>query len=344
MRCSGNDMAWKKKKQTPEGKWQKRAHAGYTAYRYGEKTKKPTLPQVFKGEARKSAINQIMDALDDWRNSAFENEGSVHHGIRSALCLKGESWEVSNHEAVALVAEAFGRLGCSRPTWEEAQRWYTEPQENCRSCGTPLIGATKNGSRLMYCSTECARLAMRGVEVRKSADRTYGAIYRAMLRFQFSPTPCAHCSRDFLPRSENQRLCSIECQRLSRRTIDEVTCHHCKEPFRPKTLTTDAKFCCAECRWSHTRLQQSSRMCELCGVEFIGTQGTRGAMYCCNVHGKAASQIRKKVQAAIDASRIYKPIGPHREYALRMIEAYTKPSNVIYLTAEVFDSWFKIAA
>ncbi|MDR6101026.1 hypothetical protein QE369_001204 [Agrobacterium larrymoorei] len=333
-------MAWGNKKRN----WQKRSHAGYAEYRYGGKTKKPTLPQVFKGEVRKAAINEVMDALDDWRNSPFEHEGAVHHGLRSALCLKGLPWAVSDHEAVALVAEAFGRLGHARPSWEEAQRWYTEPQENCRGCGAPLLGEVKNGSRLMYCSTECARMAMRDIERKGSADRTYGAIYRAMLRFQFSPIACGHCKRDFLPRRADQRLCSLECQRLSRRTIDEVTCQHCEKPFRPKTLATAVKFCSAECRWSHTRSQQSIRNCELCGIEFLGTQGTRAAIYCCDAHGKAASQIRKKVHAAIDSGRVYKPVGPHREYALRMMESSKKPSNVIYLTPEVFDGLFKLAA
>ncbi len=331
-------------KRNKKRNWQKHAHAGYTAYRYGEKTKKPTLPQVFKGAVRKTAINDIIDALDDWRNSPFENEGAVHHGLRSALCLKGLSWTISNHEAVALLAEAFGRMGCARPSWEEAQRWYTEPQENCRCCGKPLLGVLKNGSRVMYCSTECATMALRGLAVRGSADRTYGAIYRAMLRFQFSPVACAHCSREFLPRSEKQTLCSLECQSAARRTIVAVTCQHCCKSFRPKTLVPVAKFCSAECRWSHTRSQQSSRACELCGVSFIGTQGTRMAIYCCNAHGKAASQIRKKVQSAIDAGRIYKPVGPHREYALRMMDAYKKPLNVIHLTPEVFDNWFRVAA
>lgn len=334
-------MAWKSKKRTAERKWQKRAHAGYTEYRYGT-AKAPSLPQVFRGNARISAINQIMDVLDDWRNSPFENEGDVRHGVRSGLCLKGFSWGIADHEAAALLSEAFGRKGNARPTWEEAQRWYTEPQENCRACGKLLMGAVKNGTRIMYCSTECANLAWKSVEVRRSADKTYSAIYRAALRFRFNPVPCKECSREFRPRHEGQQLCSYVCAQASLRTLEEVSCEHCMTIFRPKTIET--KFCSQRCYFEHSRAQKVALICDLCAIDFIGTPRKKAGTFCCNEHAKAAAQIKKKAKAAADAGRVYRPMGPHREYALRMIEEYRRPTNVIYLTAEIFDSWFKAAA
>ncbi|QCM09094.1 hypothetical protein CFBP6625_01030 [Agrobacterium tumefaciens] len=334
-------MVWKSKKRTSERKWQKRAHAGYTEYRYGV-AKKPTLPQVFKGADRTSAINQIMDVLHDWRDSPFENEGEARHSVRSGLCLKGSPWGAADHEAAGLLSEAFGRMGITRPTWEEAQRWYTEPQENCRGCGRTLMGEVKNGIRIMFCSTECANLAWKNIEVRRSADKTYSAIYRAALRFRFNPVPCKECSREFRPRSEGQQFCSQECVQASLRTLGEISCRHCSSFFQPKTSQT--KFCSQQCYFDHSRAQEVALKCDLCGIDFTGAPRKKAGVFCCNKHAVAAAQIKKKSRIAFDAGRVYKPVGPHREYALRLIEEYKRRDNVIYLTAEIFDTWFKRAA
>lgn len=349
-------MAWASKKAPPHYKFQRGWASGYTEYRYGSKAKKPTLPQVFKGDARKQAINRIMDALSDWRSSPFEREGTVHHAIRTALCLEGYAWSVSDHEAVALVAEAFGRIGCKRPDYEEAQRWHVEPQENCRNCGLLLMGAVRNGSRIMYCSTECAAVAWRDVKTLKSDDKTYSAIYRAVERFKFEPVPCSHCSRSFRPRHGDQRLCSVECRQAVSRTIDEFTCQHCNQLFRPKSIVRLPRFCSSECFWTNTRAQRHMRKCELCGVDFTGTQGTRVAIYCCNSHGKMASKIRKRIQATLEAGRIYTPAGQYLDYASRILEAIqtekasqpqTRPLELVsvrLVTPAMVDGWFHVAA
>jgi hypothetical protein len=337
-------MVWESRKAAS---WRRKAgghFGGYTDFRYGKPAKPVTLPQVFKGDGRKRAIHAVMDALADWRESVFEKEGEVRASVRSRLCLDGHGWAASDREAANLIGEAFKLSGAARPTWEEGQRWFVEPKENCRNCGMILMGTVRNGSKIMYCSTECANVAWKCAEIRKSADKTYGAIYRAVQRFKFAPIACKCCSRDFRPRYEDQSYCSLDCQKEARRTVPEVTCLQCNIQFRPKCLQPPAKFCSAECRWTHTRSQQFERKCELCGVDFVGTQGTRQAIYCCNAHGKAASQIRKKVEAAVVAGRAYKPTGPHKEYALRLIEGGKAPARPAYITPEIFDSWFQMAA
>ena len=126
-------------------------------YRYGRPTgKKVTLPEIFTGESRTHAREGILDKLRDWRLSPFENEASCRTGIRQTLCLKGHGWQVSDVTAESIVSEGLHLLGAERPDWNEGQRHYSIPRENCVRCGCAIDEADQTrGYR--FCSTVCAR-------------------------------------------------------------------------------------------------------------------------------------------------------------------------------------------
>ncbi|MBN9079654.1 MAG: hypothetical protein BGN87_18385 [Rhizobiales bacterium 65-79] len=77
--------------------------------------------RLFRGQEREQLITGMMVHLRRWRKSKFEFEGYTRAGLRSALCLKGYAWHLSDNEADEIVREGLHRIGAVRPHEEEEE-------------------------------------------------------------------------------------------------------------------------------------------------------------------------------------------------------------------------------
>ncbi|MDA5240621.1 hypothetical protein EXN32_25205 [Agrobacterium tumefaciens] len=335
--------------------------SGYTDFRYGTPKKKVTLAPVFRGDERKRVINEVMDALKDWRDSPFENEGALRSGMRSALCLKGHSWDVSDAEAAALLTASFQHIGVQRPRWDQGQREHTESDGRCIWCFCE-IEASQWGTRSKFCSAECAT-QMRAVRGGEWNQRVSG-IARDALRIvkrqalplieclhcgtsfrpeemdkrgrRFcSPTcaahfhkparlaDCRHCGKSFTMNNHNQKFCSKKCTSVFLRVIKPKECLHCKTMFRPRSRK--ASYCSLACRDAGSRPAIYPGTCVWCGVRFLGKSPY--AKFCSTNHKSMDYQQRSGRKNLKRPVRTVIPFVPMH-----------------MLTAEVFDGWFRRAA
>ncbi len=249
---------------------------GYDAYRRGPgKTKPQAHDPVYKGDQRKHIINKIMDLLSDWRFSQFEKEGPVLSGIRSALCLKGYSWDRANREAANLVSSAIMKLGYSRPTWEQGQPDYTTPAENCKWCGGAVdteFGSGMRSSR--FCSEECAKafITRRDAETVRDASEAFHAAWKTIRRAKHPAISCRECGVRFKPHKGDEKFCSPSCYKKHRdRALEELPCLHCGISFMAhKGRRPDqGKFCSARCALAHRHVLSFERTCQWCGDRFM---------------------------------------------------------------------------
>lgn len=340
--------------------------SGWADYRYGQK-RKPTLPQVFKGEKRKHMISEVMDNLKDWRITPFENEGAVRSGLRAAMCLIGHSWPVADNEVAGLITASFQRMGAHRPSWDQGQRQYVIAAENCNWCGVDLPDEDRAGSRrARFCSSVCAQSAIqhRDYESRKRDDAVARSALSIIFRDQLPTQKCEYCDREFKPfnvANKDQRHCSHRCSRLALRTIQPRNCLTCKKEFRPRLDRT--RYCSSEC--AHNRVIEP-RPCQCCEKPFIPK--TAQGVVC----SKACHMRLHRIRKAEQRGTTYKPLGSTFDGTCRHCSepfmatspkaVYCSPrcnsaafylrrkSNIIpfvpmhMLTAQVFDGWFRRAA
>lgn len=284
--------------------------AGYRTYRYGSAAP-VTLPRVFTGEKRKSAVQRVMDVLRDWRSTPFEHEGSVRTGIRASLCLQKHPWQVADNEAIALVGEALHLLGAKRPSWLEGQPQYTIPVENCQNCGGPL-DADDIANHRRFCSQECTGAAR---QYRADWHAKVEAIARSVAWYAVSrekqpERPCEVCGKRFRPGTldymRKTETCSPECAReLVARRQPERECAGCGVRFKP--TVGHGKFHSIECREAHrsrTRIaatveKNAPRPCDQCGKQF--TPSRADARFCgerCNWQHKNEWDKKRRREAS----------------------------------------------
>jgi endogenous inhibitor of DNA gyrase (YacG/DUF329 family) len=193
-----------------------------------------------------------MDVLRDWRLSYFENEGMCRAGIRSALCLQGYGWLKSDREAESIVADGLRRLGAVRPTWEQGQREYVDPDDTCKQCAGPLSDE-QIAHHDRFCSAECAKIAItRRAFENLSTDNAHYRRAAQIIRIAKKPKlTCAQCGNEFQQRGENgkAKFCSESCYQIHVRTKTpdiEKHCAYCGGRFMAKLPT--ATYCSDSCK------------------------------------------------------------------------------------------------
>lgn len=240
--------------------FQRRAFSGWNDYRYGPKTPVTLAGQGAKpkplvtGAKRKHLISEVMDFMRDWRQSPFEDEGGMIAALRSAWCIKGYDWRRSDHQAREIVSEALRLLGAKRPSWDQGQRWYGVPRDNCVVCGS-MIEDPPSTRAVQFCSAGCAQLAREKMnfERRNGEDKLYAAAQRVILRSRTTARKCAWCGTAFHPISEKskQEHCSITCANKRQHivypvVVREITCTCCGKAF--STKSGHAAYCSKACR------------------------------------------------------------------------------------------------
>lgn len=223
---------------------------------------------IFKGEAKKHKVDRIMDVLKDWHLSPFENEGAVRSSVRSSLCLRGYSWQAAENEAITLINAAFMIMGVERPTWEQGQREYVEPRENCKWCGKPMPSEyLTSGKKIRFCSATCAKAAFqqRSFEDKTHYNHVRAEVYRIFKRENSETKICATCGKHFKPdRTCKGLYCSMECASLAHRTVPDKTCLNCGKTFRKGTKHTGIKFCSKACWTEYQANKTPLARCDYC--------------------------------------------------------------------------------
>lgn len=272
--------------------------AGYVEYRYGASSERTiTLSRpIMNEDRRKHLVNDVVDMLRDWRSSPWEDEGAMRAGLRAGLCLQGHGWLRSDQEAASIVASSFRRLGRdNRPSWDEGQREYVEPRENCAWCGSSVPDELMVGNRRTnFCSSTCARSAMvhRAIGAGEHARQIYHAAAAIIDRTKKKPIKCGHCSRSFRPRFDCTVYCSRECRDAARQRRAEKTCLHCRKAFQVIAANADrSKYCSAECYTEGRKARQIERICVSCGNAFVA--GVHKARHCCSACGWVDRRFRK---------------------------------------------------
>lgn len=291
--------------------------AGYLEYRYGG-AKKVTLAPIFKGEARQRAVDSVKALMDAWRLSPFQNEAACYHGVRSALCLQGNSWPASDAEAMSLVNAALKRLGAVRPDWADGQPHYADRREQCSWCQGPISDDDQE-RRLRFCSSECAKKAirLRDYEGTKIYDSLRKAAQRVIDLRNSHFRPCEKCSKPFQSEWNKARFCSADC--AGRIVLADRQCPVCDEVFNPSDSQHEccSVTCARTLRVKRYREEMPERSCACCQTIFRPANSQ--SIYC---------------------SKRCKTRTIQRTYRAKQ----KAQSNVIYLTAAVFDEWFKKAA
>lgn len=209
-----------------------------------------------------------MDTLGDWRISRFENEAPCRTAIRSALCSQGYPWERSDAEASSLIATAYTFLGYARPSWEEGQREYLVPRENCSWCGVDLpADLDVGGKRTNFCSEVCARSALlyRDYGERRSENDAYWSAWYSIMRLRNETRSCEHCHRRFRPLRSDGKYCSQKCATDAASYIRERPCKHCGDLFRPKN--SFLLYCSRKCS-AESQRTRPDKICQQCGKTF----------------------------------------------------------------------------
>lgn len=338
------------------GKFKTGGHSGWKEYRYGDSNARPiTLAsqkpkQIFRGKDRDHVVNEALNVMRDWRSTPFEYEGPVRAGLRSALCMKGHGWAISDHEAGEIVREGLRRIGATRPTWDQGQRYYSDPRENCRWCYAPIAPEDMSGGRSrLFCSDHCRRAAYVAWDMKNAAtgDAMAREAYRAIYREKVPTRECEQCRNAFTPQREraDTRFCSLRCFSESRRLlIPECACQNCGTMFRPSSSNLEAKFCGKKCADAAKRIYQP-RSCQMCSTHFIPT---RESNYFCSSACARRGRGFRKVEAvcqwcceaflATRADATYCSTGCAR-FAFRV-----KIGRIKRITPPVFDFLFQIAA
>lgn len=293
--------------------------AGYAEYRYGT-GKKPTLSPVWleKRGPHERSVDGVVAALKRWRLSPFENEAQARYALRNYLLADGSAWEHSDVVAAATIEEAFRLIGAKRPSWFEGQREHAGARVQCLWCGG-LIDDEDQVHGRRFCSVLCAKSCrlQRSDRASRHTDYTYQRALIEIMDANGSERPCKACSKPFRSRFRATEYCSRECFAIVRRLPDR-SCLSCSEVFKPSDHTK--KYCCKTCAYEGIAKDREWRLPEVCCTvcRAIFRPKTTSAMYCskrCSMSAKNAGRRKARSQ-----------------------------SNIIHLTPEIFDSWFRIAA
>lgn len=343
-----------------------------------------------------------MDRLDDWRSSAFEHEASCRTSLRQSLCLGGNSWALSDHEAATILDECFRRLGLKRPSWAEGQPGYVAPRNLCIKCGCEM--EESDIVKFRFCSDDCAsgfmtaakrleripdiwlyRRAWKEVRHRRAPERAClqcGMMFRDnnpatkycssnCVKAAITTRPmikCVVCDTEFRQQKESHKCCSLKCHGVNearefRKSAPEICCAICKAIFRAGGRKS--MYCSRRCakaadyqRIKARKEPKQMRPCECCGEQF--TPRDDRMAFC-------STACRRKAEYA-SAKEHFVPKSKERQCAIcnstfirngmrdmfcgdacKLLHrrlTYNRPQreNVIALTAEIFDSWFKAAA
>lgn len=297
-------------RRSAKSDFEPRWSAGYREFRHGEIYIGSTAHNIksritlagrnsapiFRGEKRKSLINEVMDVLRDWRLSPFENEGSVRAGMRSALCLKGYGWNRSDRQVEDIVAQALRLMGAERPSFEQGQPAYSNGTDFCHWCFCP-IDEEDRSRRRRFCTPECAQIGLQYM-TRKTTHH-YGAVLRSAIRMidreKAEPQECGYCGDMFKSDRSNQRFCSSRCAGLHRAgdaVYTDRSCELCRATFHP--ISQSQRYCSQSCSM-RARLKAEAESlagvrlsCECCGEQFRPTR--KNAIYCSTRCYKTAGQ------------------------------------------------------
>ncbi|MCM2440710.1 hypothetical protein HGO34_13395 [Agrobacterium vitis] len=328
------------------------------------KSRKTKQRQIIKGDRRKHVIDKVMDTLSDWRYSPFEHEGPCHTGLRSALCMEGYSWSLSNTEAGNIVGEALRLTGAKRPSWDQGQPEYLLAYDVCSGCHGPMPeDMITGGRRGRFCSDECARsfLVKRDFTSSLHASRIEASAFSLINRDRRPLRTCENCGdqyRGFSRNDHSQKYCSRNCYGQAKRKLQQQDCPICSKGFHPLHEGQ------VHCSWACLRQMKLEKTCVVCKQNFNAK--SKKAIYCsekcrsyhvrhgqggevplvgvpractcqhCNVEFEVMNARPKKYCSNKCARAVEKLIRQQRNKAPQ--------SNIIYLTAEIFDGWFKQAA
>lgn len=285
-------------------KWKDGYFSGYSEWRYGKarKARQRHRAAILRGQRREHVINRVMEILRDWRQSPFEHEGSVLAGLRSGLCLEGYNWSRADEAAAEVVATALRRIGAVRPTWEQGQREYVEPRENCVRCGAGLA-AEQIVRREGFCSDWCAAStkAHNGRMHRIIAKRVESAGRHITAKEAAKPRPCHYCGSLFKAANPLTTHCSLKCAGLDKRTIPERACDQCGKLFRPSSGDKTGRFCSLPCYHAFGRTGRHVRICVWCGTGFVGKMRRSES---CSV------ECRQKINGLSRSTVRLRPISP----------------------------------
>lgn len=334
---------------------------GYTAFRYGEKSRKPvSLPPIFSKGKRDHVAEQIAEILRPWSANRWEGEAVARHGIRAALVLQGYGWARSDAQAAEVVRAAFNRLGRGkekRPTSEQAAPEYLIPRENCAVCYAPLDDQ-QIAMGLRYCCIEHARFAW---QKREYAEGWYNpelgtAAYRMVYRERFKERTCANpkCRHPkFKPASEDQTYCSKACL-YEAQTVEYPprVCDlpSCEEMFTPTARHPQQRYCCHKHALEAKKTREAQECARPgCGNWFVSshnnvTEGGRRGLYCSRECADAMRGEERHELVCLCCGDPFKAAMPNARYCcdehrqvVRKIERGTPPKR---LSPAVFDYLF----
>lgn len=171
-----------------------------------------------------------------------------------------------------------------------------------------------------FCSSMCAKSALEkrvfGEHAESQAIQL--SAYRLIKKERSAPKPCAHCGKGFKNWRKETIYCSAKCVAQAKpNVVPHIDCVTCGTNFHPQRLGIQccSLVCSGKYRAEQYRAAYPERACACCRALFRPSKPF--GIYCSR---PCAHRVgNRKKQAA-------------------------RRSNIIYLTAEIFDEWFKRAA
>lgn len=234
--------------------------------------KRKKVAKIIEGKKREKLISQLFDIMEDWRLSHFEHEGTARAAIRSALCLNGHAWQMSDDEADSLVQAALKKMGAVRPSWYDGQPERTLGKDRCQSylCGA-VLSEDDIAAGAKFCSSSCGEFVAvhrQGIARRHEREVYVSGWYQTWKIVAASERKCESvaCGKVYRSPWQQQKFCSPACaadaqrNQLRRRTCERPGCEEvfvdhqsagrrqrycsisCKEAGRPMV-----KLNCLEC-------------------------------------------------------------------------------------------------
>lgn len=304
-------------------------------------------PPIMNKEKRRHVVNQVIDMMRPWNQTPFEHEGTIRHGIRSSLCIQGYGWHRSDAEGAAVVADALSIIGVPRPTWEQGQRYYADPRENCKWCYGPVAeGNMTRGRSRVFCSDHCARAAyvhwdMKNAVIGSAIERE---AYRAVYRDRMPSRECEQCGTTFRLQHEkaDTRFCSLRCFTASLKLyIPERPCQQCRTMFTPPSSNPAAKFCGKACAAEAQRIFQP-KLCMVCEAVFIPKRADHH--YCsqaCAHRGKAFREVECICKCCGEAFMGKRADAEYCSKACHRFAYRVKTGRIIRISPPVLDYLFR---
>jgi hypothetical protein len=348
------------------------------------KGRRKSSNQIIKGEKRRHVIDEVIDVLKDWRLSKFENEAPIRHGLRAALCLDGHRWSLADIEADMVIQEGLNTIGAKRPSWDEGQWHYTVSPDQCVWCQGPIDAEDEaRGFRFCSAVCAKSADEHRAYRTKRAFDSAAKNAYVIIKTDEAPLIACHHCAKPFKRKGAQYdsnltlgrfKFCSVRCADKSRRVYADRACAVCEKTFRPQK---ERQFCCSAACAHKQKVKPANRQCLCCGTSFrsyrLDSKPSANVFCskpCADRYGRRATIPRECLWCGTDyrakssksrccsAACTNKVVKFHngtwkpkvlsaplldlvcREAGIRV----TASSMVIYLTAEVFDGWFKRAA